>query len=120
MGRYQKKPYKKQQLDIYDQKAIEDEIEDELDLFINQEQGESILFLDEEPFLFKDEPEIVKQLRQEEFQGKLPMWLADFDKENNNYALSNKQDKTEENINNQKETITKSKKFSGWINKLVK
>jgi hypothetical protein len=113
MGRYQKKPYKKQQFDIYNQKAIEDEVEDELDLFINQKQEESILFLDEEPFLFNDEPEIVKQLREEELQGKLPMWLADFDKENNNYTLSKKQDTTEETINNQKKTFTISKKFSG-------
>jgi hypothetical protein len=82
-----------------------------LDLFINQEQEESVLFLDEEPFLFNDEPEIVKQLREEEFQGKLPMWLADFHKENKNNPLSNKRDTTEETINDQKKKSSISKKF---------
>ena len=112
MGRYQKKPYKKQQLDIYHQKAIEDEIEDELDLFINKEQEESVLFLNEEPFLFGDEPEIVKQLREEELQGKLPLWLADFDKENNDESLSEKQYTTEKTIHDQKKTFSISRKIS--------
>ena len=91
MGRYQKKPYKKQQIDIYHQKSIEDEIQDELDLFFDKGQEESVLFLDEEPMLFGDEPEIVKQLREEELQGKLPLWFADFNKEINNECISEKQ-----------------------------
>lgn len=98
MGRYQRKPYKKQQLDIYHQKEIEDEIEDELDLFINQGQEESVLFLDEEPMLFDDEPEIVKQLREEELQGKLPLWLADFNKEISDENIPEEQDTKKENI----------------------
>ena len=119
MGRYQKKPYKKQQLDIYHQKEIEDEIEDELDLFINQGQEESVLFLDEEPFLFDDEPEIVKQLREEELQGKLPLWLADFNKEKNDESLSKEQYSTEETNSDTKETVSISKKFFR-LNSLLK
>ena len=105
MGRYRKKPYKKQQMDIYHHKAIEDEIEDELDLFYDQNQEESVLFLNEEPMLLDDEPRIVKQLREEELKGKLPMWLADFNKEKNNDAVSKKQDTTEETNSNQSKMI---------------
>jgi hypothetical protein len=103
MGRYRKKPYKKQQIDIYYYKSIEDEIEDELDLFFNPNQEESVLFLDEEPLLFSDEPEIVKQLREEELQGKLPMWLADFNKEDGNDFKSEEQDSKKETESNQSE-----------------
>ncbi|MBS3749621.1 MAG: hypothetical protein KGY65_06725 [Candidatus Thermoplasmatota archaeon] len=105
MGRYRKKPYKKQQMDIYHHKAIEDEIEDELDLFYDQNQEGSVLFFDEEPMFLDDEPRIVKQLREEELQGKLPMWLADFNKEKNNDTVSKKQDTTEENNSNQSKMI---------------
>jgi hypothetical protein len=105
MGRYRKKPYKKQQMDIYHHKAIEDEIEDELDLFYDQNQEESVLFLNEEPMLLDDEPRIVKQLREEELKGKLPMWLADFNKEKNNDTVSKKQDTTEETNSNQSKMI---------------
>jgi len=105
MGRYRKKPYKKQQMDIYHHKAIGDEIEDELDLFYDQNQKESVLFLDEEPMLFDDEPRIVKQLREEELQGKLPMWLADFNKEKDSDTISEKQDTTEETNSNQSKMI---------------
>ena len=67
-----------------------------MDLFFSPDQEESVLFLNEEPLLFNDEPQIVKQLREEELQGKLPMWLADFDKENRNDFLSEEQDSTKE------------------------
>ena len=77
---------------------MEDEIEDELDLFLNQEPEESVLFLDEEPLLFDDEPEIVKQLREEEIQGKLPLWLADFNKEIPDESISEKQYSTKKDI----------------------
>jgi hypothetical protein len=107
MGRYQRKPYKKQKLDIYHQKSIEDEIEDELDIFFNQEQEESILFFDEEPMLFKDEPSIVKQLREEELQGKLPMWLADFNKEKSNDVVSEESDQNEETSSLQSKMLRK-------------
>ena len=106
MGRYRKKPYKKQQIDIYHHKAIEDEIEDELDLFYDQNKEESILFLDEEPMFLDDEPRIVKQLREEELQGKLPMWLADFNKEKSSDTVSKKQDSTEETNRDQSKMIT--------------
>lgn len=106
MGRYRKKPYKKQQTDIYHHKAIEDEIEDELDLFYDQNKEESILFLDEEPMFLDDEPRIVKQLREEELQGKLPMWLADFNKEKSSDTISEKQDSTEETNRDQSKMIT--------------
>ena len=96
MGRYQRKPYKKQQVDIYHHKAIEDEIEDELDIFFEQDKEESILFLDKEPMLFSDEPTIVRQLREEELQGKLPMWLADFNKEKSDDVISEESDQDQE------------------------
>ena len=104
----QRKPYKKQKFDKYHQKGIEEEIENELDIFYHQDPEESILFLNEEPNLFNDEPKIVKQLRQEEIQGKLPMWLADFNKENSNDTLSEKQDSTEKTTRSQQETNKKS------------
>ncbi len=115
MGRYRKKAYKKQQIDIYHHKAIEDEIEDELDLFFDQNEEESVLFLDEEPLLFNDEPPIVKQLREEELQGKLPLWLADFNKKETDDTLSEKQDSTEKTESNQSKAESQipsiSKKF---------
>ena len=102
----QRKPYKKQKFDKYHLKGIEEEIENELDIFFNQNQEESVLFLDEEPMLFDDEPRIVKQLREEELQGKLPLWLADFNKENKNGIVSKEQDTTEETNSNQSKMIT--------------
>jgi len=104
MGRYRKKPYKKQQIDIYHHKAIEDEIEDEMDLFFDQNKEESVLFLDEEPPLFDDEPEIVKQLREEEIQGKLPLWLADFNEEKTNDTIPDEQNTTEETKSDKQKT----------------
>ena len=102
----QRKPYKKQKFDKYHLKGIEEEIEDELDIFYNQDQEESVLFLDEEPMFLDDEPRIVKQLREEELQGKLPMWLADFNKEKNSDTVSKKQDTTKETNSNQSKMIT--------------
>lgn len=104
----QRKPYKKQRFDKYHQKGIEEEIENELDLFFNQDTEESVLFFDEEPNLFNDEPKIVKQLRQEELQGKLPLWLADFNEENSNDTISKKQDSTEKTTRGQQETNKES------------
>jgi len=107
MGRYQKKPYKKQQVDVYHHKAIEDEIEDELDIFFDQDKEESILFLNEEPMLFSDEPAIVRQLREEELQGKLPMWLTDFNKEEHDNAISEEPDQNQEESSPRSKMINK-------------
>jgi hypothetical protein len=91
-------------MDFYHHKAIEDEIENELDLFFNPDQEESILFHIEEPILFKNEPAIVKQLRKEELQGKLPLWLADFNTEESNDSISKKQNPSKETNGNQSQT----------------
>lgn len=106
MGRYKRKPYKKQRMDFYHHKAIEDEIEDEVESFFNQDQEESILFLNEEPLFLDDEPEIVKQLRHEELNGKLPLWLADFNKENTDNSIPKKQDPSEKTSSIQSKTDT--------------
>ncbi|MDG6218307.1 MAG: hypothetical protein QCI00_02585 [Candidatus Thermoplasmatota archaeon] len=116
MGRYQRKPHKKQRMDFYLHRLKKDEIKDELDLFFNKTQEESILFLNEEPMLFKDEPDIVKELREEELHGRLPLWLADFKEEKNNDSIPETDDPTEETIKETKETgnyhISQSKKIN--------
>lgn len=104
MGRYQRKPHKKQRMDFYHHQLIKDEIKDELDSFFNKTQEESILFLNEEPMLFKDEPDIVKELREEELHGRLPLWLADFNEEENDRSFSETDDSSEETIDQEKET----------------
>lgn len=104
MGQYKRKPHKKQRMDFYHHQLKKDEIKDELDLFFNKTQEESILFLNEEPMLFKDEPDIVKELREEELHGRLPLWLADFKEEENNDSISETDNTSEETIKETKET----------------
>lgn len=84
MGRYKRKPYKKQSLDPVHKMDIEKEYlnsiqeNDDNDLFDG-------LFSDElEEIELFDEPKIVQQLRREEREGKLPMWLLSYFEENDN------------------------------------
>jgi hypothetical protein len=115
MGRYKRKPHKKQRVDYYHHKKVQDEIEDELDIFFNKKQDESVLFLSDGPMLFEDEPSIVKQLRNEELNGKLPMWLADFNKEENDETVSETPDSTKDTFSKDSELnnqhVSGSKKF---------
>ena len=84
MGRYQKKPYKKQSADPLNSIDIEKEYinamqeNDKNDIFDQ-------LFAEEyEETTFIDEPEIVTQLRREEFEGKLPILPVSYFLENEN------------------------------------
>ena len=84
MGRYQKKPYKKQSVDPLNAIDIEKEYTDAM-----QENDNDIifdqLFAEEyEETTFFDEPEIVTQLRREEFEGKLPILPVSYFLENEN------------------------------------
>ena len=72
MGHYKRKPYKRKLIDdSFENNPLEKFIEESyLELY---EPGETdLLFTIEEPFL-EGEPDIVKQLRFEELQGKLSM-----------------------------------------------
>jgi len=86
MGRYQKKPYKKQSVDPLNAIDIEKEYinamkENDNDIIFDQ------LFTEEyEETTFFDEPEIVTQLRREEFEGKLPILSISYFLENDNNA----------------------------------
>jgi hypothetical protein len=75
MGHYQKKPYKKHSLDPYNDIDIEreylDALYDDEDYFDDQDEHDS-----KETALL-NEPEIVRQLRQEELEGTLPLHLID-------------------------------------------
>lgn len=75
MGHYQKKPYKKYSLDPYNDIDIEreylDAIYEDKDYFDDQDEH------DFQETTLLNEPEIVKQLRQEELEGKLPLHLID-------------------------------------------
>ncbi len=116
MGRYKRKPHKKQRVDYYHHKKVQDEIENELDIFFNKKQDESVLFLSEEPMLFEDEPSIVKELRDEELNGKLPMWLADFNKEENDETESKTPYPTKETINEDSELTNQHFSVSKKLN----
>lgn len=77
MGHYKKKPYKKKSMDLYhNHESIDDYIAE-----INSDNEHKDLF--EEETIISDEinilnePEIVKELRQEERLGKLPVLLFD-------------------------------------------
>jgi len=79
MGHYQKKPYKKHSLDPYNDIDIEreylDAFNDDEDYFDDQDEH------DFQETTLLNEPEIVRQLRQEELEGKLPLHLIDLSEE---------------------------------------
>ena len=73
MGHYKRKQYKKKSIDLFHQQEM---IEDHIS---NLEYSEEEIFedevLSEMETTLMDEPDIVKQLRQEELEGKLPIFL---------------------------------------------
>lgn len=79
MGHYSRKPYKKHTHDPFNDIDIKREYFDALnedeDPFDNQFTYES------EETRFIDEPDIVRQLRQEELEGTLPLYLLDLSEE---------------------------------------
>jgi hypothetical protein len=77
MGRYRRKAYKKKQIDPHHQWDFNEEIQEEIDIFSCEDDFPD-LYEDEETLTwYYDEPDIVKQLREEERNGKLPILIPD-------------------------------------------
>jgi len=73
MGRYRRKPYKKRQIDPWHEWDLEEEIQEEIDIFSSENDFSDLYGEDETLPGYFDEPDIVKQLREEERIGKLPI-----------------------------------------------
>ncbi|MFO8077147.1 MAG: hypothetical protein R6U21_00690 [Thermoplasmatota archaeon] len=73
MGRYRRKPYKKRQIDPWHEWDLEEEIQEEIDIFSSENDFPELYEEDETLPDYFDEPDIVKQLREEERIGKLPI-----------------------------------------------
>ncbi|OYT29881.1 hypothetical protein B6U98_01070 [Thermoplasmatales archaeon ex4572_165] len=86
MGRYQKKPYKKQSVDPLNAIDIEKEYIDAMKENDNNDIFDQLFTEEYEETPFFDEPEIVTQLRREEFEGKLPILPVSYFLENDNNA----------------------------------
>jgi hypothetical protein len=79
MGHYQKKPYKKQTLDPHNDIDIKREY---IDAFNDKEDPfEQDEYAEYQDCGFLDEPEIVRQLRKEELEGTLPLYLLHLSEE---------------------------------------
>jgi len=79
MGRYRKKPYKKKQIDPWHEWDLQEEIQHELESYKNDTLLSDPYLEEETMHQSVDEPEIVKILREEERNGKLPSFLPDAD-----------------------------------------
>lgn len=80
MGHYRKKQYKKKPIDLWLQRDLDYEIQHTLKIFDTYED----LDIFEEDFtetIMTKEPLIVRQLREEEIHGKLPIWMIDSETE---------------------------------------
>ena len=86
MGRYQKKPYKKQSVDPLNAIDIEKEYINAMKENENNDIFDQLLEEEYEEATFFDEPEIVTQLRREEIEGKLPILPISYFQENDNNA----------------------------------
>jgi hypothetical protein len=78
MGFYRRKVHKKKSMGLFHGKGLEDLIEDEVDFFYRGEGGPDSAILDMEYPSMLDEPDIVKELKEEERLGKLQTLVTDF------------------------------------------
>ncbi len=78
MGSYRRKVHKKKSMDLFHEKGLEDLIEDEVDFFYKGEGEPDSVILDMEYPSMLDEPDIVKELKEEERLGKLQTLVTDF------------------------------------------
>ena len=77
MGRYRRKPYKKKQIDSRHKWDLTEEIEEEVDIYAIDDDFPELYAEEETLSENLDEPDIVKQLREEERLGKLPIITPD-------------------------------------------
>jgi hypothetical protein len=89
MGAYRRKVYKKKSMDLFHEKGLEGNIKDEVDFFYKSEgEIDNTMIFEEHPILL-DEPDIVKELKEEERLGKLQTFMVDNpEKKKQNSALS--------------------------------
>ena len=78
MGSYRRKVHKKKSVDLFHEKGLEDMIKDEVDFFYRGEEEPDSIILDMEYPPMLDEPDIVKELKEEERLGKLQTLVTDF------------------------------------------
>ena len=77
MGSYRRKVYKKKSRDLFHEKGLKGMIKDEVNFFNNsEEEPDGKMIFDDNPVML-DEPEIVKELREEERLGKLQTLIMD-------------------------------------------
>ena len=77
MGSYRRKVYKKKSMDLFHEKGLDCKIKDEVDFFyMNERETDGIMLFEEYPIMF-NEPDIVKELKEEERSGKLQIFMID-------------------------------------------
>ena len=77
MGSYRRKIYKKRSMDLFHEKGLDGLIKDELDFFyMNEGASEQIMLFKEYPPIL-NEPDIVRELKEEERLGKLQTFIVD-------------------------------------------
>ena len=107
MGHYHKKPYKKQSLNRDSLFDLKKEVIEEMDRDFDMD--DDYFFNEDELTMMFDEPEIVKQLRREELEGKLPLWvLSEFDNHKDDRVYKSVMKKTTQSIKTQNKTKIES------------
>jgi hypothetical protein len=71
MGSYRRKIYKKKSMDLFHEKGLDGMIKDELGFFYKSEEEPEVKMLVEEYPSILIEPDIVRELKEEERLGKL-------------------------------------------------
>jgi len=88
MGSYRRKVHKKKSVDLFHEKGLEDMIKDEVDFFYKGEEEPDSIILDMEYPLMLDEPDIVRELKEEERLGKLQTLVTDIQEEEKQHSAS--------------------------------
>ena len=129
MGSYRRKIYKKKSKDLFHEKGLAGNIKDELDFFYkNKEETERTMLLGEYPPML-NEPDIVRELKEEERLGKLQTIIIDIpinDKHHNKQTMTDSLNVFEETksglkkikINSYKDDLTLAKKVLNRVNNL--
>jgi hypothetical protein len=86
MGSYTRKMYKKKSIDLFHKKGLECDIKKEVDLFYNNKEEDDIIFLFEDYPIMFDEPDIVRELKEEERSGKLQTYINDIPYKKKQYS----------------------------------
>jgi len=87
MGSYRRKSYKKKPMDLFHEKGMGDMIKDEVNFFFMGKEESDCIVMDVEYLPMVNEPDIVRELREEERLGKLWTLVTDIQKEEKQHTV---------------------------------